>query len=131
MTLTLRTRAGMTLIEVVVALMLLGGVLLSLGAFTGRMTRTGALARITETGVQLVADRMDSVRAAPRYVALESLYVKTENTVSGYPQYKRQTKIIHIGGQPADTIDYRVVTVQVTHPQLSSPIRKTLFIAPF
>ena len=36
-----------------------------------------------------------------------------------------------VGGQVTDTIDYKIVTVQVTHKQLSGSIRKTTTIAPF
>jgi prepilin-type N-terminal cleavage/methylation domain-containing protein len=126
-----RSRRGMTLVEVIMSLTILGGVMLSLGAYTARLSRSSSVANISETAIQLAGDRMDSVRAAPRYAAIESLYVATENSVAGFPAFTRRTMVRHIGGEVSDTIDYRIVTVIVTHPELSAPVRKTTVIAPF
>lgn len=126
-----RARRGMTLVEVIISLGILGSVMLSLGAYTARLSQSSSVAHISETAIQLAADRMDTVRAATRYAAIESLYVATEAQVAGFPQYQRRTLVRHVGGAVSDTIDYRVVTVIVSHPALKAPVRRSTVIAPF
>jgi len=124
-------RRGLTLIEVVVAVSLLGGVLLALGGFAFRFAKSTSVAKITATAAQLVADRIEVVKGAPRYSAIDSLYVGTESPVTGYTGYVRQTMVKHVGGAPTDSMDYRVVTVEVRNATLASPLRKTTVIAAF
>jgi len=126
-----RGRRGMTLIEVVVALALLGGVLLSLGGFAFRLQKSTTNARITATASQLVADRIEVVKGAQKYAAIDTAFQATESPVVGYPGFVRQTIVNHIGGLPTDSVDYRVVTVEVRSARLSSPLRKTTVIAAF
>ncbi|MEK7401262.1 MAG: hypothetical protein AABZ80_02750 [Gemmatimonadota bacterium] len=121
----------MTLIEVLVALILLAGVLLSLGRFSAGLARTTGTARLLATATQLVSDRIGTVKGAPRYSAIESLYVATEVSVSGFQDFKRTTMVTRIGGQPTDSIDYKIITVEVSNPSLSKPVRKSTVIAPF
>ncbi len=124
-------RQGMSLVEVIVALSILGGAMLGLGVFTVRLTAATAAARLRTTAAQLVSDRIEAVKASPRYAAMESLYVAMENPPTGFVGFTRQTMIQHIGGGAADTIDYRIVTVQVTNAGLPAPVRKTTVVAPF
>lgn len=126
-----RPRAGMTLMEVMVALILLAGVLLSLGKFSAGMARTTGTARLLATATQLVSDRIGIVKGAPRYSAIESLYVATEVSVAGFTDFKRTTMVKRIGGMPTDSIDYKIVTVEVSNASLSKPVRKSTVIAPF
>jgi len=124
-------RRGLTLVEVVVALSILGGVMLTLGNFAVRMSQETSASRIRIEAAQLAADRLEAVKGAVRYSAIESLYVATEGTVSSHPGFTRQTWVSHVGGAVTDTIDYKIVTVQVTHAQLAGNVRKTTIIAPY
>jgi prepilin-type N-terminal cleavage/methylation domain-containing protein len=127
-----RARRGLTLIEVIVALAILGGVLLALGMFSVRLSQSTSAARIRVTSAQLAADRIEVTKGAPRYSAIESLYVATEANISGYPGFRRQTWVKRVGGTVTDTIDYKIVTVQVSNTQLAgNVVRKTTVIAPF
>lgn len=126
-----RARRGLSLVEVIVALAILGGVLIALGMFSVRLSQSTTASRIRIQAAQLAADRLEAVKGAPRYTAIESLYVATEATISNNPGYKRQTWVSRVGGTAADTIDYKIVTVQVSHSQLAGNIRKTTTIAPF
>src|SRR6185503_17809266 len=106
---TARTpRRGLTLVEVIVALSILGGVLLALGMFSARLSQATGSSRIRITASQLAADRLEVVKSAPRYTAIESLYVATEGTISGYPGYQRRTWVQRVGGALTDTIDYKI-----------------------
>jgi prepilin-type N-terminal cleavage/methylation domain-containing protein len=126
-----RARHGLTLIEVIVSMVILGSVLIALGLFSARLAQSTSSSRIRVEAEQLVADRLEAVKSAPRYTAIESLYVATEATIPNYPGYKRQTWVKRIGGAASDTIDYKIVTVQVTHKSLFGSLRKTTTIAPF
>lgn len=121
----------MTLVEVVVAMMLLGGVLLGLGSFTMQMSQVSSRARLRAVAAQLASDRLETVKGAPRYAAIDSLYVATEASADGHPGFARQTMVTHVGGAAKDSVDYRVVTVEVRNAQLPTPVRKTTIIAPF
>lgn len=124
-------RTGMTLVEVLVSLVLLAGVLLAMGRFSGTLARTTGMARLTATATQLVADRLETVKGVPRYTAIESLYVATEASLPGFDGFQRQTSVLRIGGTATDSVDYKIVTVQVSHSSLDRPVRKSTVIAPF
>lgn len=125
------SRKGMTLVEVLVAVVLLAGVLLGMGAFSAAMARTSGTARVTASATQLVADRLEIVKTAPRYTAIESLYVALESSIPGQSGYTRKTLVRRVGGQPTDSIDYKIVTVEVSHAAIAKPVRKSTIIAPF
>lgn len=126
-----RRRSGLTLVEVIVAMMLLSLVLLGMGAFTAALARSSGQARLTATAAQLVADRLERVKGAPRYTAIESLYVATETSLPGFPGYTRQTLVTHVGGMETDSVDYKIVTVDVSHAGLAKAVRKSTVMAPF
>jgi prepilin-type N-terminal cleavage/methylation domain-containing protein len=126
-----RARRGFSLVEVIVSLSILGGVLLGLGMFSARLSQATSTGRMRVTAAQLAADRLETVKTAPRYSAIESLYVATENTIAGFPGFKRRTWVDRIGGAVTDTIDYKIITVQVTNTQMTGNVRKTTVIAPF
>lgn len=127
----MKRRDGMTLVEVLVSVVLLSGVLLGMGAFSASMARTSGSARVTATATQLVADRLELVKTAPRYTAIESLYVATEMSIAGQPGYTRKTLVRRVGGLATDSIDYKIVTVEVGHSAIPKPVRKSTIIAPF
>jgi prepilin-type N-terminal cleavage/methylation domain-containing protein len=129
--LVLRPRRGLTLVEVVVALAILGSVMLGLGLFSVRLSQATSASRLRVTAAQLVSDRLEQIKGAPRYTAIESLYVATEATVPNNLAYARRTWVTRVGGAATDTIDYKIITVQVTNPQLTGSVRKTTVIAPF
>jgi Tfp pilus assembly protein PilV len=124
----------LTLAEVIVSLAILGGVLLALGMFSARLSQATSTARIRITAAQLASERIEQVKSAPRYTAIESLYVATEANLAGpdsLGRFSRRTWVTRIGGQVTDSIDYKIVTVQVSQANLSGVVRKTTVIAPF
>lgn len=125
------SRAGMTLVEVIVAMVLLTGALLSMGAFIARYANvTGAIARRSEAN-ELVADRLEEVKGALRYALVDSLYAKTEPTIVGHPGLTRQTLVTRTGGAAPSLYDYKTVTVIVNGPGLKTPSKKTTIISVF
>jgi prepilin-type N-terminal cleavage/methylation domain-containing protein len=126
-----QSRDGLTLVEVLVALAILGGVMITLGSFATRLSKSTSSSRIRIEAAQLAADRLEAVKSASRYSAIESLYVATEAVIAGHPRFTRQTWVQRVGGLVTDTIDYKIVTVQVTQSQLAGNVRKTTVIAPY
>lgn len=124
-------RSGLSLVEVIVALAILGGVMLALGMFSARFSQAASISRLRIAAAQLAAERLEQVKTAPRYSVIESLYVATESSIPGNPGFNRRTWVTRVGGAVTDTIDYKIITVQVAHAQLAGTVRKTTVIAPF
>lgn len=124
-------RSGMTLIEVIVAMMLLTGALIGMGAFLARYANiSGNMARRIEAN-ELVADRLEQVKGAIRYSAIDSIYAVTESSIPSHPGLTRQTLVTHTGGAAPSFYDYKTVTVIVNGPGLKAPSKKTTVISVF
>jgi len=125
-----RSERGVTLIEVIVAMTILTGVLLSLAVFAADFTKAVSQADSRTVAVNLAEQRIAEIRASPNYSGLEANYNGTEATIDGFPGYSRVTTITHTGGaRPTYTNDYKTVTVTVSGPTLSAPIKKTIIVA--
>lgn len=123
-------RRGLTLIEVIVALVILTSVLLGLARFAVGFTRSVTTADARTVAVNLVSQRISEVRASPNYGGLETAYNGTEATIPGFTGYTRRTTIVRTGGpRPTFTNDYKTVTVAVTAPGVTNPISKTVVVA--
>lgn len=122
-------RAGFTLVEVIIAIVLLGGVLLSFAEFTRRFVRAGSAASIRSTASDVAVDRIEVAKSLTSYAGIDSL-VRTETITPqvGGPTFTRRTAVRRTAGLQGD---YRTVTVTVTHPTLPAPVKKTTIIAAF
>lgn len=127
----MRARKGFSLVELIVALTILAGALLTLASFTARFAAANATARVSIAANELVAARLEQVKAANRYVALDSLFEGVEPTVAGYAGFRRNTTVTRVGGQPADSVDYMIVTVSVSHAAMRRPLARSVIIAAF
>lgn len=120
----------MTLVEIIVAMMILVGVVLVLGAFTARFTQASGQAQLVITANELAASRLDEVRTQPSYVALDTL-AHTDTVVANLSRYMVRTDVRRVGGAATDTVDYKLVTVSVTHPAMKKTVSKTTAVAAF
>lgn len=121
----MRAPNGFTLIEVIIALVILISVLVGLSATTGRTVHTVATSDRQEAAIQLAHDRIEFVRADPRYSALDSLYEGVESNFPTLPGVQRVTRIERT---TAAGNDYRTITVTVTGPGLSAPVSRTVTV---
>lgn len=126
-----RARNGFTLVEVVVALLVLGFALLGLALFVSNMAHSGSKSQLVGTASELAADRIETIKSSLTYATLDSKFVSTEAAVAGYTGYSRQTIIRHVGGGTTDSLDYKIVTVVVTNPAMTDTVRQTTIIAAF
>ena len=126
-----RTRRGMTLIEVMIAVVLLTSVLLGMGIFMARYGHAVGTNSARASARELVAERIEYVKGATQYNTIEATYAGMEASIPGYPGFTRRTLILRVGGGPADRFDHKVVTVIVDGPGLAQPAKKTSVISAF
>jgi len=125
------SRKGMTLIEVVMAVTILATAMLSIAAFMGKFSRIVAVADVKNTANELASQRLEEIKNAPRYSAIDTLYPGTVALASPYTGYTRKTLVTHTGGGASDLYDYKTVTVTVSNPRLPAAINRTTIIAAF
>jgi prepilin-type N-terminal cleavage/methylation domain-containing protein len=125
-----RVRRGMTLIETMVAITILATALIGLGDFMGHFAHATKVASLQQRALDLATDRIDSVKHVDNYAAIDSM-AGTQTIAADSSTYSLETIVDHVGGGPTDTLDYRVVTVAVTPPTSTTPIRKTTIISAF
>lgn len=128
-----RRRGGFTLVEVVIAMLILGSALLGMALFVSRMAHSSTTSRLLGTANELAADRLETIKTSTSYVTLSSDFQGTETAIPGgdYGGFTRRTIIKRVGGSPSDSVDYTVVTVVVSNPAISDTVRKTTVIASF
>lgn len=126
----LRVRNGFTMVEVVVASVILGAALLAMAGFTIRYQQIDSAARFVGKAQQAANERLERVRAAQPYLSLDTM-ATTESSIPGFPGYLRVTQVVRIGGSAADTVDYRVITVRVTTPGAAQTVSKTTTVGAF
>ncbi|GMV11286.1 MAG TPA: prepilin-type N-terminal cleavage/methylation domain-containing protein [Gemmatimonadaceae bacterium] len=120
-------RRGISLLEVMVALVILGTSLLGMGEYGRRFARGNANASMLNNALDLASARVERVKSERNYTSMDTL-ITTESAIPGYPKYQRVTAISQTKNAQ---YDYKTVTVTVTHPAMANPVRKTTAIARF
>lgn len=121
---------GMTLIEVIIAMTILATVLLGMGKFALIFSRSERQSDARTVAVNLAAQRLSEVRAAPNYAKLDSTFAGTEASIPGFPGFVRQTSVVRTGGpRPTFSNDYKTITVVVSAPTLAAPVQETVVVA--
>jgi len=120
-------RGGFTLVEVVIALILLSVAVLGMGVTASRMATTAVRAEWSALALEAAEDRLVEVRLDPRYEKLDSLFAGTETNIIG-PNSSRVTGVQHMtGGNPA--VDYKIITVEVSADQFETHVSRRIIIA--
>jgi type IV pilus modification protein PilV len=124
----MKTREGFTLIEVIMALMILSVAILGMQAMAGTMLRRVTLSNTQLEAIQLAEDRLDMIRLEPAYVNLDS-YVANENPVVGKPSFRRITSVVRTNTTTTNgTTDYKKITVEVRGPGGIAPVIRSITI---
>lgn len=127
------TRRGFTLIEVMVAMVILSIVLLGLGRFVASFTRAVGTSNVRTTATEVARSRIELARAEPRYDSLVPKYgppsAGADSTgFFGYPFMRRRTVVVRDqSGTPAR--DFTRVTVVVTDPSLRDTVSLSTVVA--
>lgn len=117
---------GFTLIEAMIALVILSAVLLTLAAATTRYLSIIAKNRIRIQSGAVADARIAAVRISPNY---QTLVAQFDGTLAGvpFPEYSRVTRVVRTGeGTAADRTG---VVVTVTGPHLPTPVIRYATIA--
>jgi prepilin-type N-terminal cleavage/methylation domain-containing protein len=130
-------RAGMTLIEVLFAIVILSGVMLSLSRFGQAFTRATSNAANLAIASDLATARIEAVKGHSTYATLVSTFdadIETATDATANPSmagnagYARSTRAVRTVN---DTTDFVTVTVTVNASVLTAPVAKTVLIAAF
>ncbi|MES2123964.1 MAG: prepilin-type N-terminal cleavage/methylation domain-containing protein [Gemmatimonadota bacterium] len=128
----MRKRNGFTLLEVLLAIVILVVVATTTARFAGDFSRAMSKSSVRVTASAVAADRLELIRADPRYPRLVSLYgtgAGADTTgFPGYAQMRRTTTIVRdqSGTPPRDRT---TLTVRVSDPSLKDTVAVTTVIA--
>jgi len=122
----MKSRAGFTLAEVILAMAILVVVIVSLMTMTARTVHVTALSDREQAAIQMATDRTDQIRSDPNYPALDTAYAKTETAVASYPGFTRVTVVTRT---TASGQDYKKFTVTVSGTGILTPIKRTVTVA--
>lgn len=127
--LTSTDRRGFTLVEIIVALLLLSVAVLGMGASSATLVRRAMEAEMESLAQQAVEDRLALVALEPTYSAIDS-YIGTESAVPGLEGASRITAVEHVraDGTGGRMIDYREITVTVTGGPIRIPYSRSVTV---
>jgi prepilin-type N-terminal cleavage/methylation domain-containing protein len=130
-------RRGMTLIEVILAIVILSGAMLGLANFGRKFQHLTAVSSNQTLASDLATQRLEDVKGFRVYSSLVATYNATTEVVpaldSAYIGFQRVTTVARCALCPTATNDYVTVTVAVTllADSTFTPIKKTTIIAKF
>lgn len=123
-------RPGFTLIETVIALVMLSIISLGLMRFSGLQMRGTAQVGVRMVATGIATEQLGQVRGDPSYTTLSARWAGTATGFTGYPSMARTTVVRRVRDTvPPVRTDYTVVTVTVTDPALTSPVQVTSTVA--
>ena len=127
----MRDKTGFTLIEIMVAIVMLSVGILGLSASSSKMLEPTNSAETEFIALQYVEDRLAEIRLDPRYGILDSLYVATESPLDGLPGAQRvtaftRTRTLQTSGK---YVDYWTVMVTVSGGRIPAPVARSLIMA--
>ena len=120
----MNNRRGFTLVEIIVAMVVLLMVVVALGRTSGMFVSKLVRNDIRTTAIQLAEDRVQAMQMEPVYDSLEAKYQATETSFTGLTGISRVTLINHIGG--GALADYKIITVTVSGTGLDTPVKRTI-----
>ena len=128
----MRHRAGFTLIEVLLAVVILVVVATTVAQFASEFSKgmTKASLRVVSSGV--ASDRLELIRADPRYPRLITLYGAGAGAdTTGFPGYAQMRRVTNVLRDQTGTPprDRTTVTVRVIDPGLKDTVAVTAVIA--
>jgi len=123
----------MTLIEVILAIVILSGTMLGLGNFTRKFQSANSGSTTKTLASDLAAQRIAEIQAYRPYSSIVSTYhdVAESYTTGTYTGLSRTTYAVRCTSCPTATTDYITVTVSVSGNDLPAALKKTVIIAAF
>lgn len=123
-------RSGFTIVEILLALLLMTFMVMGFQAATGEIIHYSAQSDRNSVASQLVEDRLELVRVDPLYEGLASRYAGTESSLPGHSGLVRTTTVTRTADTLATGIrDYTKITVSVSGTGLSRDVARTVVVA--
>lgn len=122
-------RRGFTLIEVLIALIILSVVALGMGRFIGSFLHVVGTTSARTVATAAAVEQTELVRADNRYTTLVANYNNV--TTTGFPGFPAMTLITRVTRTTGTTPrrDYTTITVRVTEPTMGAPVNVTIVVA--
>lgn len=121
-------RRGFTLIEVLLATVVLGIILMSVSRFTGQFLHTVSTSTARTVASEVASEQIERITTDPSYATLAARWAGTQTSFPNYPSMVRTTTVQRITGNTPPR-DYTVVTVRVTEPTMGAPVNVTSVVA--
>lgn len=123
----------MTLVEVILAIVILSGAMLGLGNFARKFQSANSGSTSKSLASDLAAQRIAEVLAYRPYGSIIATYHNTVDsfTAGVYKGFTRTTYAVRCTGCPTATNDYITVTVSVSGNDLTAAVTKTTVVAAF
>lgn len=116
-------------IEIGVALLLLGVVIVGVQGLAAGPVSGAAKAAPRPTALDLVEEQIERIRADPMFRETASRYSGTEESIEGWPGYVRETKVAATQDSTSVGVyDWLTVTVTVRDSSGRSPVSRTVTI---
>ena len=126
-------RRGMTLVEVILAIVILSGTMLGLGNFARKFQSANNGSTSKTLASDLASQRIEDIRAYKTFASIVATYNASSEafTTGSYMGFTRVTTAVRCTSCPTATNDYITVTVSVTGNDLAAALTKTIVIAAF
>ena len=120
------SRDGFTLVEVMIAIIILGTIVLTMATSASRYLSVATKQRQRVQASAAAEGQIALVRVSPTY---DSLTVRFDSTKSNMPApgYTRVTSVVRTGA--GTTGDLTKVTVTITGPLLATPVKRSITVA--
>lgn len=126
----MENRDGFTIVEVILALVLLSFVIMGFQAATTKIIHYAGQGDRLTVAAQLAEDRLELIRLDTDYETLTERYAGEEPELEGFPGLVRTTAIQRTQSeQEYGVLDYHVITVTVDGTGLRAPAARTLVVA--
>ena len=126
------SRRGFTLIEIMMAIVVLATLAVGVARFSATFSRALSSSSVRVVAAGVADDRMQLIRADPRYTSLVALYNSGAGAdTTGFPDYPRMRRLTYAvrdqSGTPAR--DRTTITVRVIDPSMPDTVSVTSVIA--
>jgi prepilin-type N-terminal cleavage/methylation domain-containing protein len=121
-------RRGFTLIEVMLAVVILGIVLAGVARYNGQFLHTVSTSTVRTIAAEVARERISLVDMDPSYTTLAATWAGDSTNFPGYPRMRRLTTVSRVTGNTPPR-DYTVITVRVSEPTMGQAIDVTTVVA--
>jgi prepilin-type N-terminal cleavage/methylation domain-containing protein len=127
------SRRGFTLLEVLLAVVVLVIVATTTARFAAEFTRAMTLSSVRVVATGAATDRLELIRADPRYARLTTLYGSGAGADTtgfpGFPTMRRVTRVVRDTSGASPRRDRTTITVRVFTPGRPDTVALTAVVA--